>query len=242
VDGGGPALDVVEVLTWLHLSDGESVDWQQGALLLAFGLIGALVTLYFTSPDKLPAVGGTDSLSELADEVQHRRRQQADNLDLRRSMVGSSEHSAKVKDLGRLFADDQEYLVFLTAQWRAQLRSVWRRAVPLFLVLGPAGAAIVAATVWQAFLIGTIGPTALSAFAARREVAQTKNLAAEEVVDVARQHGDELADAQARARGAEQRLRDLQVAYDAAMGAFDMLRERRRPPDDEGPPPRPTRR
>jgi hypothetical protein len=181
---GNDLNELFQLLTWVHPGDAQPVDWSRGGLLFAAGFIGAMLTVYLSHPDRLPALGGADETLDLSEELATRRRTQAADLDLRRSLIGSDDDRSRVTDLRGLFPHEQQFLVFLSGQLRLARRSLWLRGIPLFLILGPTAAAVLSTSVWQAITIGLVGPAALSATMARRETVKTRQLATQEMSEV----------------------------------------------------------
>lgn len=200
-------ISAFDLLTWAHLHDGKPVDWVAGALLFGGALLGAALTLYSTSPTELPSLGGTDEVRDLSDDLRALERLQTSSL-------------SGTRKADNMLDERRQFLTHLSARVLSARRALWLRGIPLFLVIGPAIACLVATTVWQAVLIGVTGPSIWKSLEAS---SRTKSLAADA--------GQAITDLTQTAQQDQQRISALEgqldrtrSLLDTALGALDAMR------------------
>ncbi len=198
-------IDAFTVLAWMHLHDAAPVDWSVGGVLIGAALVGALVTLFSTSPSELPWLGGAEDLQERAQKLQ-------DLEDIEEAVLRGQ------REPDNLSPQRAAHIRHLTRRVNAERRSLLLRGIPIFLVIGPVVATALATTLWQALLLGATGPAALRAIGLRHKA---KSLVAENGPLIREYLQAESRDYADLAR-TERRLREqLGAAYEA----LELMRE-----------------
>ncbi len=217
MDPDSPVLYDDRILYWMHLTDSSRIDWQAGALLAIAGLVGALLTLYVTSPGKLPAIGGNADTDDLSLELRALRRAVAASLERRRLSTSTSSSSNEAKTEAEMFHDDHKYMEFIAARFDRSQRSLMRRTVPIFLILGPVASVTFGLTLAQGFIFGTVGPAAVAALSAQRFAVDAQNNARNSITDLATVSAADIIAFQKQALSSEQELKEFRESSELAM-------------------------
>jgi hypothetical protein len=198
---------------WFQAPDPLADRLGVGGLQLLLGLIGALVTLYAYNRDFLPAAGGRAHLRILEAELADAKARHAQSLASREELLGDPTVTQyRLDAAAAVTADRKATVTELTTQATRERRAVLRLSIPLYLILGPLLAVMLAQSQLQALVIG-FGWTAFAqSLGLSREKAEAKTLG-EEVVESSQADldrlGDELASANARIIRLEQERRAL---------------------------------
>lgn len=204
-----------------------------GGLQLLLGLIGALVTLYAYNRDFLPATGGRAHLRILETELADAKAKHAQSLIAREELVADAAvEQYRLDAAAAVTADRQRTVTALTSQATRERRAVLRLSIPLYLILGPLFAVMLAQSQLQALAIG-FGWTAFAqSLGLSREKAEAKTLG-EDVVESSEADmdrlGEELAAANARITRLEQERRALAESVAGAKPPAPARRSRREP-------------
>ena len=159
-------IDTFQILAWMHLHDHAHVDWASGGILFAAATLAALTTLFSTSPDDLPWLGGAESVHATMNTLQSLETDQIHTISTGKTNKG------------------REWLIsHYQGKLSTERRLLFFRGIPIFLIVGPVLAAAVATTIWQSLVIGATGPAAWRILDLR---SRTRALAADAAPTIAR--------------------------------------------------------
>lgn len=171
---------------WLGGSGTLAERLTVGGLLFLIGLLGALVTVYFSRPGELPRIGGGLAIRELrlavadAKEVVEARRRTLNR-------VAEREVSEDTKSLyeyhKQLFSDAVADLDQALARLNEQMRLTLRYRAPIFVLLGGCVALLFSLNLLQALVLGASWPLILSGLGIHRQLDVIAEAAAREARD-----------------------------------------------------------
>lgn len=164
-------------LTWATGPGGLAAHWQDGLLLLGAGILGAALTVYTSEWGRLPRIGETVRIRQVADRIEGRR------LELDQQQRKCQEQLARDPcDSGTRARHN--WCKFLDAQIRgdelelAALERSARAKAPLYVALGAILAVVLAPNVMFAVLIGLTWPVLVVGASTTRLITKIRDDAA----------------------------------------------------------------